>query len=66
LVDDELRISSDIEALDPQLGSNDEAIDKGLVFRYIVRGRNVELDYITHVNSMRRDEDETSTRASLH
>jgi hypothetical protein len=44
LVDDELRVSSDIEALDPQLGGNVEAIDKGLMFHYIIRGHKVELN----------------------
>jgi hypothetical protein len=43
-----------------------EAIDKGLVFRYIVRGRKVESDHITHGNSKRRDEDETNAYASLY
>jgi hypothetical protein len=43
-----------------------EAIDEGLVFRYIVRGREVEQDHITNANSERRDEDETTAYASLH
>jgi hypothetical protein len=43
-----------------------EAIDKGLIFRYIVRGRKVEPDHITHANFERRDEDETSACAGLH
>jgi hypothetical protein len=66
LVNDELRVSSNVEALDPQLGSNVEAVDKSLVFWYIVRDSEVELDHVTHVNYEGRDEDETSAHTNLH
>jgi hypothetical protein len=36
LVDDELRVAMHIKLLDPELGGDAEAINKGLIFRHIV------------------------------
>jgi hypothetical protein len=36
LVDDELRVTSDVEPLDPKLGGNVQAVDEVIIFRHIV------------------------------
>jgi hypothetical protein len=36
LVDDELRVTVNVEPLDPELSSDVQAIDEGLIFRHIV------------------------------
>jgi hypothetical protein len=36
LVNDEPRVASDIEPLDPKLSRDMETIDKGLILRYVV------------------------------
>jgi hypothetical protein len=36
MVDDELRVTTDIKSLDPELDGDAHAIDEGLIFRHIV------------------------------
>jgi hypothetical protein len=36
LVDDEPRVTADVESLDPKLSSDGHDVDEGLIFRYIV------------------------------
>jgi hypothetical protein len=36
LVDDELRVTVDVKLLDPELGSDAEAVDEGLILCHIV------------------------------
>jgi hypothetical protein len=36
LVDNELRVATDVEPLDPDLGGDVQAIDESLIFRHIV------------------------------
>ena len=48
LVDDESGVASDVEPLDPKFDRDMETVDKGLIFRCIVRGGEVESDCISH------------------
>ena len=51
LVDDELRVTAYVEALDAKLDGNAEATEEGLVLRHIVRRREVQAYYVSHVIS---------------
>jgi hypothetical protein len=49
LVDYELQVSPDVEALDAGLNGNSEATKEGLVFRHVVRCGEVQAHCIPHV-----------------
>jgi hypothetical protein len=51
LVDDELRVTAYVEALDTKLDGDVEATEKGLVLRHVVRRREVQAYYVAHVLS---------------
>ena len=51
LVDDELRVTAYVEALDAKLDGEAEATEEGLILRHIVRRREVQAYYISHVIS---------------
>jgi hypothetical protein len=57
LVDDELRVTSDIQTSDAQLDGDAQAINKHLILRHIVRSREVKADHISHAYPEQRDED---------
>ena len=50
LVDDELGVSSHVEALDAKLDGDAEATE-GLVLRHVVRRREMQVYYVAHVLS---------------
>ena len=51
LVDDELRVTAHVEALDAELDDNAEATEEGLVLHHIVRHREMQAYYVAHVIS---------------
>ena len=51
LVDDELRVTAHVEAFDAELDGDAEATEEGLVLRHVVRRREVQAYYISHVIS---------------
>jgi hypothetical protein len=52
--------------VDAQLNGDAQAVDEGLIFRYVVRGREMKLDRVLHMYPKRRDEDEPRVGALLH
>ena len=51
LVDDELGVSSDVEALDAELDGDAEAAEEGLVLCHVVRHWKVQTYHVLHVLS---------------
>ena len=66
MVDDELRIASNIEAPDPELDGNPQPIYKSLILCDIVRGHKMNTNYVLHVNAKGRDEEQARTRSCLY
>jgi len=56
LVNEELGVASNFEATNSQLDGDLQPIDKGLVFRNVVRCRKVYPDDIPHMNAQGQDE----------
>jgi hypothetical protein len=49
LIDHELRVSRDVEALDPGLDGDSEAAEEGLVLCHVVRGGEAQTHGVPHV-----------------
>jgi hypothetical protein len=49
LVNHELRVSPDVEALDACFDGDSEAIKEGLILRHIVERGEVQAHYVSHV-----------------
>jgi hypothetical protein len=56
LVDDELRGTTDVKPLNPELGGDAQAIDRCLVFCHIVGHAEVQSNYIEESISLRGDQ----------
>jgi hypothetical protein len=46
LVDDELRVTTDVKPLDPELGGDAQAVDKVLILRHIVGRMEIHSNHI--------------------
>jgi hypothetical protein len=66
LVDHELRIPPHVEAFDAYLDGDLEAAEQGLIFRHVVRRREVKAHSIPHVLPEGRDEEQARARPCLH
>jgi hypothetical protein len=66
LVNHELRISPDVEALDARLDGNSEAAYEGLVLRHVVGCREMQAYRVPHMFPEGRDEEQARARSCLH
>jgi hypothetical protein len=66
LVNHELRISPDVEALDTYLDGNLEAAEEGLVLRHIVGHGEMQMYRVPHMFLEGRDEEQACARPRLH
>ena len=66
LVDDQLGVAPDVEALDAQLGGDTQAIDERLIFGHIVGGGEMDADHVPHAYPKGQNEDQPRTGAFLH
>jgi hypothetical protein len=60
LVDDELRVTTNIKSLNPKLGGDAHVVDECLVFCHIVGCTEVQSNHIEESISLRRDQYYTS------
>jgi hypothetical protein len=56
LIDDELRVSTDVKPLNPKFGGDVQAIDQGLVLHHIIGSAEVQSNNIKESISLRRDQ----------
>jgi hypothetical protein len=66
LVDYELRVSSNVEALDADLNGDSEAAEEGLILCHIVGRGEVQAHCVPHVFPEGRDEEKARARFGLH
>ena len=66
LVDDELGITPHVETPHSKLDGDLQAIDESFVLGCIVGDGKVEPDYVTHMYSKGRDEEQTRAYPGLH
>ena len=57
MVDDQLGVAPDVEALDAQLGGDTQAIDERLIFGHIVGGGEMDANHVPHAYPEGRNED---------
>jgi hypothetical protein len=55
LVDDDLSVIPDVKPLDPELGGDAQAIDKGLELHHIIGHGEVQSNHIEELTSLGRD-----------
>jgi hypothetical protein len=60
LVDYELRVPSNVEALDVGLHSDSKAVEEGLVLRLVVGRREVQAHCVPHVFPEGREEEQVA------
>jgi hypothetical protein len=60
MVDYELRVSPDVEALDVDLDGDSEAAEEGLVLHHVVLGGEVQTHGVPHVFPKGRDEEQAA------
>jgi hypothetical protein len=56
LIDNKLRVSTDVKPLNPKFGGDAQAIDQGLVLHHIVGSAEVQSNNIKESISLRRDQ----------
>jgi hypothetical protein len=66
LVNHELRVSPDVEALYAGLDGDSEAAEEGLILRNIVGHGEVQAHYISHVFPEGRDEEQARACPGFH
>src|SRR6185312_2049937 len=66
LVDDKLRVTAHVEALDTKFDGDAEATEEGLILRHVIGRWKVEANHVAHVHSEGRDEKETGASAGFH
>jgi hypothetical protein len=60
LVDDDLRVTADINPLNPKLDGDAHAVDKCLIFRHIVGCKEMQSNHVQEPISLRRDKHHAS------
>jgi hypothetical protein len=60
LVDDELRVTADVKSLDPELNSDAQAVDEGLVLHNIVGHMEVQSNNVEELIPLWGDQHNTS------
>jgi hypothetical protein len=66
LVDHELGVPPNVEALDACLDGDSEAAEKGLVLHHVIRCREMQEHRVPHVLPEGRDEEQAHSRPSFH
>jgi hypothetical protein len=60
------KVTANVEVSDPEFDGDVQAHDESLVLGDVVGGSKIKLDYIAHVDSKGRDEEQARTCSHFH